>query len=206
MNESVPISALQHFAFCPRQCAYIHIERAWDANYLTAQGTDLHERVHSNAIETRKSIRTERGVQVCSDQLGINGQLDLLEIEEHPLKLTPVEYKRGMPKVSHCDRVQLCAQSLCLEEMRGIQIDRAALWYWKVRKREWVEIDSELRKLTEDIISRTRLLFESGRLPLANYMTGCKSCSFFDRCMPKLKDQSARYVQEMFRCNEKAPE
>jgi len=132
---SVPISALQHFVFCPRQCAYIHIECAWEENYLTAQGNQLHERVHSDGFETRGAVRTERGVHVCSERLGIVGKLDLLEVGANPFSLTPVEYKRGKPKVSDCDRVQLCAHALCLEEMRDAQITRAALWYWQVRKR-----------------------------------------------------------------------
>ncbi|MGH8499443.1 MAG: CRISPR-associated protein Cas4, partial [Methylococcales bacterium] len=91
MDDPIPISALQHYVFCPRQCAYIHIERIWQDNYLTAQGNLLHERVHSNEAETRGVLRTERSVQVYSERLGIVGQLDLLEIRS-PDTLTPVEY------------------------------------------------------------------------------------------------------------------
>jgi len=208
MNQSnpIPLSALQHFVFCPRQCAYIHIECAWEENYLTAQGNQLHERVHSDEFETRGPMRTERGVQVYSEQLGITGKLDLLEIGSSPFSLTPVEYKRGKPKASDCDRVQLCAQALCLEEMRDTRIARAALWYWQVRKREWIEIDEDLRLKTRQVISQTRDLLDSGLLPKAEYTTACKSCSFIDRCQPKLKDTSARHLEKMFDSYEETSE
>ncbi len=206
MSDPVPISALQHFVFCPRQCAYIHIECVWENNYLTAQGNQLHDRVHSNEFETRGLTRTERGVQVCSERLGITGKLDLLEIETNPFSLTPVEYKRGKVKVSDCDRVQLCAQALCLEEMRDTQITRAALWYWQVRKREWVELSENLRLTTKEVISQTRDLLNSGLLPKARYTTACKACSFIDRCQPRLKDTSTHYIKRMFDSYEEASE
>jgi len=208
MNQSnpIPISALQHFVFCPRQCAYIHIECAWEENYLTAQGNQLHERVHSDEFETRGLMRTERGVQVCSERLGITGKLDLLEIGSNPFSLTPVEYKRGKPKVSDCDRIQLCAQALCLEEMRDTQITRAALWYWQIRKREWIEISENLRMKTKRVILQTRDLLNSGLLPKAEYTAACKACSFIDRCKPKLKDTSARHLKRMFDSHEETAE
>ena len=206
MNDHLPISALQHFVFCPRQCAYIHIEQTWDANYLTAKGDQLHERVHSNESETRGQVRTERGVQVCSARHGIVGKLDLLEIESNPFTVTPVEYKRGKPKISDCDRVQLCAQALCLEEMRNVRISRAALWYWQVRKREWVDLDDNLRATTMQAIAQTRALLDSGELPKAEYKAACKACSFLDRCRPKLKDTSILYVKGMFESYEETVE
>ncbi|HFD12710.1 MAG TPA: CRISPR-associated protein Cas4 [Crenotrichaceae bacterium] len=198
MDDSIPISALQHYVFCPRQCAYIHIERVWQDNYLTALGNQLHQRVHSHEAETRVNLRTERSVQVQSQSLGIHGQLDLLEIRDDPLCLTPVEYKRGKPKVSDCDRVQLCAQVLCLEDMRDVSIKRAALWYWQVRKREWIAIDQALRRQTQSIISATRALLAAGELPAAGYSSACKACSLFDLCMPKQNDHSQDYVKQLF--------
>ena len=200
--DSIPISALQHYAFCPRQCGYIHIERLWEDNFLTAKGNQLHERVHSGESEKRGNIKTERGVHVSSEVYGLNGQLDLLEIQLDPLELTPVEYKRGKPKVEDCDRVQLCAQVLCLEEMRRISIPRAALWYWQVRQREWIEIDDSLRRLTATTIKATRQMIESQVLPKALYTTSCKACSFFDTCEPKKKDHSAKYVAGIYQDEE----
>ena len=202
MDDPILISALQHYAFCPRQCAYIHIERLWQDNFLTAKGNQLHERVHSHEAEKRGNLKTERSVQVSSEQYGLVGQLDLLEIQSKPFQLTPVEYKRGKPKISDCDRIQLCAQVLCLEEMRNISINRAALWYWQVRKREWIEIDESIRNITIDTINAVHKLIDSNSLPKAIYTTSCKACSFFDICQPRKSDQSARYVKELFRDEE----
>jgi len=198
----VPVSALNHYSFCPRRCAYIHIERIWQDNLLTAEGIQLHERVHSDESEKRGNLKTERGIQIYSDKYGLTGKLDLLEIQIEPWQLTPVEYKRGKPKISNCDRIQLCAQVLCLEEMRNVSISRAALWYWQVRKREWIEIDESLRNLTIDTIHAVHKLIENKSLPKAIYTTSCKACSFFDICQPRKTDQSARYVKELFRDEE----
>ncbi len=199
MDNPIPISALQHYAFCPRQCAYIHIEQLWRDNFLTAKGNQLHERVHSNKTEQRGRLRTERGVQVYSAQYGLTGKLDLLEIKSDSRQLTPIEYKRGKPKTDDCDRIQLCAQVLCLEEMRDVVIHRSALWYWQVRKREWVNIDKPLRDLTIDIIHATRKLLQDGSIPPAVYSPSCKACSFFDDiCHPRKTDQSKRYVRDIF--------
>lgn len=196
--ESIPISALQHYAFCPRQCAYIHIERLWEDNFLTATGNQLHERVHSYENEKRGNLKTERSVQVCSEIHGLNGQLDLLEVQLKPYELIPIEYKRGKPKVNGCDRIQLCAQVLCLEEMRQVHIPKAALWYWQVRKREWLDMDGALRELTIATIGKTRAMLESGIIPKAKYSTACKACSFFDTCQPKRQDHSSSYVKGIF--------
>lgn len=198
--QSIPISALQHYVFCPRQCAYIHVEKLWRDNYLTAKGNQLHERVHSNEAETRGDLRTERGAQIVSEKQGIHGVLDLLEIRQtdgEP-QYTPVEYKRGKPKISDCDRVQLCAQALCLEDMQNTHIPKAALWYWQVRKREWVELDESLRELTLTTIAATRELLNQQTLPKAHYTKACNACSFIDTCQPKLTDRSADYRQNLF--------
>jgi len=198
MDDPIPISALQHYVFCPRQCALIHIERIWQDNYLTALGSQLHERVHGNEAETRANVRTERGVRVASEKYGIAGQLDLLEIKTSPYTLTPVEYKRGKPKTGDCDRVQLCAQVLCLEEMRQVSIERAALWYWQVRKREWILIDLALREHTLKVIESTTELLHQSQLPAAIYSKSCKACSLFDYCAPKQTDHSQAYVENLF--------
>ena len=198
LDNPIPISALQHYAFCPRQCAYIHIEQLWQDNFLTAKGNQLHARVHSNEAEQRGKLRTERGVQVYSAQYGLTGKLDLLEIKTDPEQLTPVEYKRGKPKTNDCDRIQLCAQVLCLEEMREVVIHRAALWYWQVRKREWIDIDETLRALTVDTIHAVHKLLVGNSIPPAVYSSSCKACSFFDICQPRKADKSKRYVKDIF--------
>ena len=202
MDENlIPISALQHYAYCPRQCALIHLEQAWENNKFTAQGNRLHQRVDSGAIEERKNIRYERSVYVQSYSLGLTGKLDLLEIHQLYENMVPVEYKRGSPKEEDWDRIQLCAQALCLEEMRNITIKEGAIWYFKTRQRENVELSIEIRQKTLDIIEDVHKLFAFKTTPkeLATEEK-CNSCSLIDICCPDWlrTDESQRYVNQIF--------
>ncbi len=201
-NIYVPLAALQHYAYCPRQCALIHIERAWSENYWTAQGRVLHERVDEGSTETRGNFRTERGVEVISHQLRITGKLDLLEISgSKTKKYFPVEYKRGKPKVQDWDKVQLCAQVFCLEEMLDVEITEAALWYWEVRRREQVLIDTNLRETTLQVINATHELFLSQKTPHANYQKKlCQACSLLEICGVKQfgRDHSKTFIEQLF--------
>lgn len=199
-SRLIPISALQHYAFCPRQCALIHNEQVWAENYLTAHGQLLHQRVDSGEPETRKGVRYERGLVVSAPLLGLTGKLDLLEKELSSGKLTPVEYKRGKPKKGDCDSVQLCAQVLCLEEMTGQAITQSALWYWQTRKREMVPINDALRKRTLGLLDTIKNLFLQGKTPKAVYGKHCKSCSLLDICNPLInqRDPSSDYVTGLF--------
>jgi CRISPR-associated exonuclease Cas4 len=196
----IPLSALQHYAFCPRQCALIHNEQAWADNYLTAQGNLLHKRVDSGEPETRNGIRFERAVMVSAVHLGLTGKLDLMEKDLKTGKLTPVEYKKGKAKSDNWDKIQLCAQCLCLEEMTGKTVNEGYLWYWKTRKREYVAFDDKLRQETLDIINKVRLIFISGGLPKPKYEKKCQACSLIDICNPKVieQDHSARYINQLF--------
>ena len=196
----IPLSALQHYAFCPRQCALIHNEQAWADNWLTAQGQILHQRVDHGLPETRKGVRYERGVMVYAPLLGLAGKLDLLEKDLATGQLMPVEYKRGKPKTHDSDAVQLCAQALCLEEMSGGTIDHGALWYWQVRRRQDVLIDCELRQRTMAVIDSVKTLLSSGSTPRASVAKHCFSCSLRELCKPDLqaKDKSATYVSDLF--------
>lgn len=196
----VPLSALQHYAFCPRQCALIHNEQAWAENYLTAQGQALHERVDSGEPETRKGVRFERTVHVAAEKLGISGILDLVERDLKTGELKPVEYKRGKPKPEPMDEIQLCAQALCLEEMTGQTINEGALWYMQTRHRVPVVFSTSLRQATLDTIAQVHALLISGKTPLPEYGKHCKACSLVEICQPKLleKDKSAGYVKGVF--------
>jgi CRISPR-associated exonuclease Cas4 len=196
----IPLSALQHYAFCPRQCALIHNEQAWADNYLTAQGNLLHKRVDSGEPETRNGIRFERAVMVSAVQLGLTGKLDLMEKDLKTGKLTPVEYKKGKAKSDNWDKIQLCAQGLCLEEMTGKTVNEGYLWYWKTRKREYVAFDDKLRQETLDTINKVRLIFISGALPKPKYEKKCQACSLIDICNPKVieQDRSTRYINQLF--------
>ncbi|AGQ37967.1 TPA: CRISPR-associated protein Cas4 [Mannheimia haemolytica] len=200
-KRSISLSALQHYAFCPRQCALIHNEQVWAENYLTAQGQVLHERVDSGEPETRKGIRFERTVHVAAEKLGISGILDLVERDLKTGELKPVEYKRGKPKPEPMDEIQLCAQALCLEEMTGQTINEGALWYMQTRHRLPITFSTELRTKTLATISEVRSLLNSGTTPLPKYSKRCKACSLIDLCQPQLldRDRSERYVEEIFK-------
>ncbi|MCG6201145.1 CRISPR-associated protein Cas4 [Psychromonas antarctica] len=196
----IPLSALQHYAFCPRQCALIHNEQAWADNYLTAQGNLLHKRVDSGDPETRNGTKFERAVMVSAEKLGITGKLDLIEKDLKTGALTPVEYKKGKSKPGNWDKIQLCAQGLCLEEMTGQAVAEGYLWYWQTRKREFVAFDKRIRQQTLAVIQQVQTIFLSGELPKPKYEKKCKACSLFDICNPKLieHDNSATYIKQLF--------
>lgn len=197
---AISLSALQHYAFCPRQCALIHNEQVWAENYLTAQGRSLHERVDSGEPETRKGVRFERSVHVSAQRLGISGIVDMVEHHIQTGSLKPVEYKRGKPKPEPFDEIQLCAQALCLEEMTGQVIAEGALWYMQTRHRVPVLFSDELRAQTLTVIVQVRELLASGKTPPPGYSKRCKACSLVEICQPKLleKDRSVRYVEVLF--------
>lgn len=201
-EPSILISALQHCAYCPRQFALIHVEQAWADNRFTAEGNILHERVDSGVAEQRKDIRYERGVMLRSKCYGLTGKMDLLEIEQgEPPRYYPVEYKRGKPKVQDWDRIQLCAQALCIEEMRDVNVSEGAIWYWEVRKREPVLIDEDLRAVTISVIEGAHAVISSGKTPPpTDKVKRCRACSLRDLCEPETfrNDQSGRYIAELF--------
>ena len=199
-SSIIPLSALQHYAFCPRQCVLIHNEQAWTENFLTAQGRTLHERVDGGEPETRKGVRFERSVHVSAEKLGISGVLDMVEHELATGRLKPVEYKRGKPKVGLWDKIQLCAQALCLEEMTGKTVEEGALWYQQTRHREPVVFSGSLRQETLAVIEQVRSLLESGATPPPVYGKHCKACSLVEICQPQLMgmDRSVGYVTGLF--------
>ena len=192
---SVAISALQHFAYCPRQCALIHIERAWAENTLTAEGRVLHERAHEVGSEFRPGLRVARALALQSVRHGLHGVADVVEFHRqsdgawHPF---PVEYKRGRPKFSPIDAVQLCAQALCLEEMLRIGIASGALFYGETRRRQDVVFDEELRNETLRLAGAVRAMIEVGRTPPAVYEPRkCRACSLLSLCQPAAGARSA---------------
>lgn len=189
-EDYVTLSALQHYAFCPRQCAIIHIEREWAENVLTTFGKIEHERVDS-AVETyRGGVRTVRSVSLINHELGIKGVADVVEFHtsEQGNSIIPVEYKHGRPKEHRADAIQLCAQALCLEEMHLCSINVGYLYYRSVRHRLAVEFNVELRNLTRQTITETRRLLKLGELPFISRHVGCKACSLFEICLPPAVD------------------
>jgi len=193
-DDLIPLSALQHLIFCERQCALIHIEQAWAENLFTAEGRIMHEHVHAEDRESRGNIRTEYGMSLRSLRLGLIGKADVVEFHrvsdipgsgEAKWQPFPVEYKRGKPKKDSSDKVQLCAQALCLEEMMDLSVPDGALFYGKTRRRLDVVFDGTLRKLTEATAMRLHELIESGHTPRPVYTKKCDSCSLEDVCLPK---------------------
>ena len=194
-----PISALQHMAFCPRQAGLIHLEQIWEENQQTAEGRTLHERCDEGYREFRKGLRQFSGVQVTSSKYGLYGRLDVVEVEkvgEEPdtaaflgisgnWKLRPVEFKRGKPKDDDCDRIQLCAQALCLEEMTGYAVVEGAIFYGKIRRRDDVHFDTQLRSRTLEIVAAFDVMMQSRRLPSPVLKKGCRSCSLIGICQPR---------------------
>ena len=187
-DDLIMLSALQHVIFCPRQCALIHIEQAWAENRQTAEGRIMHEKVHKENKESRGNIRIEYGMPLRSLRLGLIGKADVVEfhrLTEDKWQAFPVEYKRGKPKADDCDKVQLCAQAMCLEEMTKTTIMKGALFYGKTRRRLEVVFDNKLRQKTEEAARNIREIIESGSTPAPVYTKKCESCSLVGECMPK---------------------
>ena len=191
-DELVPLSALQHHLFCPRQCALIHVEQVWAEDASTAEGRLLHERVDAGGAETRPGIRVERGVALRSIRLGVSGRADVVEFYGRPPVPFPVEYKRGKPKPHRADEVQLCAQAICLEEMSGHPVPAGALFYGTTRRRMRVAFDPTLRQLTADVAAAVRANLAVGRTPPPVLMPGCRRCSLLDACQPARLERPPR--------------
>jgi CRISPR-associated exonuclease Cas4 len=202
-EDLIMISALQHIAFCPRQCALIHIEQLWDENRMTAEGHIMHERVHDQDRESRGNIRIEYGLPLRSLRLGLIGKADVVEfhrVSKNFWQPFPVEYKRGKPKHEHCDLIQLCAQAMCLEEMLSVPIPSGAIFYGRTRRRLDVSFDESLRQETEDAAKRARQLIASGKTPSPVYEKRCERCSLIEECIPKTvgkKSSVKRYLARM---------
>lgn len=214
-DQMLMLSGIQHYMFCPRQWALIHVEQQWADNRLTAEGEVLHENVDNPFFRQKNgNTITLRAVHVASHVLGLYGICDAIELLPsetekntiiHPKyrgfwKLYPIEYKRGHRKPDERDAVQLAAQVMCLEEMYEIHIPEAALFYYETHRREVVAIDDSLRRLTCELSEAMHKTFDSGITPQAILQHGCKSCSLVDICTPELTQKTtvAYYLKKSF--------
>jgi CRISPR-associated exonuclease Cas4 len=193
-EDFIQLSSLQHYVYCPRQCALIHVEDVWSENLYTVRGDILHEKVDTDTYETRGAKKTVRGLRIHSFKYGIVGRCDVVEFYEsnsvgQSFLIVPVEFKSGEPKQNISDKVQLCAQVLCLEEMLNTTITRGAFFYGKIRRRDIVEIDNELRSQTESIIASVREIVSKKIVPTAEYAAKCRNCSLYSICQPKAMNQ-----------------
>ncbi|MCQ4085960.1 CRISPR-associated protein Cas4 [Saccharibacillus sp. JS10] len=207
-DELLMLSGLQHYSFCSRQWALIHIEQQWEENIKTYEGQLLHKRADNPGLtEKRGSLLISRAMPLVSRRLGLSGKSDVVEFhaadESTPhgycTRLAgrrgmwvpfPVEYKRGKPKPDDWDEVQLCAQAICLEEMLDVTIAEGALFYGEKERRVEVLFTESLRSRVLAYLSGMREWFERGETPAARYRSGCKSCSLIDICLPRMKTSS----------------
>ncbi len=202
-DDFLQLSGLQHFVFCRRQWALIHIENQWEENYRTVDGALMHERAHDREYEeSRGDLLVKHGVSVYSAELGISGQCDVLEYRRGndgiPLpgreglwQPYPVEYKRGKPKEDNCDVLQLCAQAMCLESMLCCDVPEGALYYGEIRRRERVRFTDDLRSQVKALLAQMHELYKRGYTPKVKPTKACNACSLKELCLPKLiKKQS----------------
>lgn len=197
-DDYLQLSGLQHFSFCRRQWALIHLEQQWKENLLTTQGHILHERAHdSESRELRGDVLITRGMQIHSPTLGVSGACDVVEFRRTDKGISlsglegqwqpyPVEYKRGAPKANDADRLQLCGQGMCLEEMLCCDIPEGALFYGETRRREIVEFTAELREQVRTYLDEMHALYRRNYTPKVKPSKSCNSCSLREVCLPKL--------------------
>ncbi|MBR5094361.1 MAG: CRISPR-associated protein Cas4 [Oscillospiraceae bacterium] len=203
-DDFLQLSGLQHFAFCRRQWALIHLEQQWRDNARTVEGDILHERAHDErAVERRGDTIVMRGLRIASAELGISGACDVVEFhrdrdgaklsgEEGSWRPYPVEYKRGVTKIGDEDRLQLCAQAMCLEEMLGCSVPEGALYYGETRRRERVPLGPELREQVRRMLEEMHDYHRRGHTPKVKPGKHCNACSLKEICLPALcRDLSA---------------
>lgn len=207
-DDYLQLSGLQHFSFCRRQWALIHIENQWQDNLRTVEGELLHERAHKEGFsEKRRDLITSRGLRVFSPTLGVAGNCDIVEfrLSENGVRLNgqdgrwnpvPIEYKRGISKINDADRLQLCGQAICLEEMLACDIPHGYLFYGETRRREKVEFTEELRRSVIAMLTEMHELYRRGYTPRVKPGKHCNACSLKEICLPSLlrKTDTEKYI------------
>lgn len=215
-EDYLMLSGIQHFAFCRRQWAIIHIEQQWSENYRTTAGEIMHKKAHEEgSFEKRGRLLIVRGLRISSRELGLSGQCDVVEFHQHEngvdlfgydgrWKPIPIEYKRGMPKENSADELQLCAQAICLEEMLQTSIPEGYLYYGENKRRSHIEFTNGLRTEVRKMGEEMHELFRRGHTPNVKPGKQCKACSLEDLCVPKLQ-KGARvreYIEKTIKAND----
>lgn len=208
-SDFLMISGLEHFAFCRRQWALIHVEQLWRENVLTLEGAYMHERVHDAGFtELRGSTLLSRAMPVRSEIMRVTGECDMVELHSDPAgvpirgrdglwRLYPVEYKRGRPNDRGAEQLQLCAQAMCLEEMFQTQIPEGAIYYITSHRRYPVSFTAELRSLVKETIERIEAFRRSFSIPPAEYGAKCKACSLREHCLPSVQRSASGYCMQL---------
>lgn len=210
-EEYLQLSGIQHFLFCRRQWALIHMEQQWSENYRTIDGDILHRNVHdSDKREKRGNLLIVRAMKISSARLGLSGECDAVELrrsakgvpifgQEGTFSVTPIEYKRGAPKEDLCDLAQLTAQAMCLEEMLCCEIPVGYLYYGETRHRLRVELTAELRQTVASAAAEMHALYARRYTPKGKRTKACNACSMKDICLPVIcgKKTASGYLQDM---------
>ena len=198
-EDFLMLSGIQHFAFCRRQWALIHIEGVWEENGRTAEGRLLHENAHdAYRPESRGSVIVTRAMPIFSRELGLSGECDVVEFRKDPAGIRlagregqwsayPVEYKRGSPKEDLCDALQLTAQAMCLEEMLCCIVSEGALFYFETKRRQRVDFTDEMREKVRELAAEMHQYAERSFLPKPKRTKSCGACSLKEECLPKLE-------------------
>lgn len=197
-EDFLSLSGIQHFAFCRRQWALIHIEQQWQENLRTVEGHILHDRAHDGySAEKRRDVIISRGMAVFSRKLGINGVCDIVEFHRSKdgvkivgrdgmFRPIPVEYKKGRPKADDCDALQLCAQAICLEEMLMCAIPEGYLYYGETNHRVAIEFSETLRSKVNTMLEEMHAMYDRRYTPRVKPSKSCKACSLLNICIPRL--------------------
>lgn len=200
----IPISALQHFSYCPRQCALIHVEQVFEENLFTQRGRAVHRLVDTPETRSEHGVRVVRALPLFSRGLGLTGKADVVEfgVDGTPY---PVEYKHGPKREKLHDDLQLTAQALCLEDMTGKLVPEAAIFHHTSRRRREVQISAKLRKMVEDLLPQIRTMLASGQLPPPLNDAHCRNCSLLDVCQPEMitsVEKLERFREELFQAED----
>jgi CRISPR-associated exonuclease Cas4 len=199
LDNAVLLSALEHYGYCPRQCALIHREQTYDENIFTLQGNAVHERVDQPGTATSDGVRSEYSVPLWSASLGVVGKADLIEFRgDTPY---PVEYKHGPSRENNPADLQLCGQAMCLEEMLDVDVPEGAVYHFSSRRRREVAFTPELRLSAEQAITEVRRILASDTLPTAPADARCMNCSLIESCLPFVvsdRDRNRDYQRLLF--------
>jgi CRISPR-associated exonuclease Cas4 len=192
--DPIPLSALQHWAYCPRQCGLIHLEQAFEENVHTARGRAVHQLVDEPGYEMKAGVKVERSLPLWSERLNLIGKADLVEF--HPDgTVYPVEFKHGRKRQKVHDDLQLAAQALCLEEMLHRPVPRGAIYHASSRRRREVVVTAELRRLVEETAEAIRAILASGELPAPAHDGRCRECSLKEICQPEVLSDTNRLTR-----------
>jgi len=199
LHDPIMISALEHYSYCPRQCALIHVERVWDENLYTMRGRDVHENVDVESSRMVESVKYERALPIWSRRLNLTGKADMVEFyKDTPY---PVEYKSGRHRVGHHETLQLLAQAVCLEEMLNVKVEKGAIYWHGSRERKEIVFSDSMRVHLEEVVAAVHEMIAGHHVPPPVNDKRCKDCSLKESCLPHVigdKERGRKAAKELF--------